>query len=155
MEEAMKGISAFALVSLSYCSLLAGFLPAQAQTNNQEKAATVGLNSYEIVQVELKKPVRLRNAEGKEQTYERAYLVTLKGTFPRDQGIGMELFIGDYRVPEYGGTKGGVYFRIYDEKILNSLEGKDFRYRIGRTGIRSLEKRFSTKEARPFKTQKE
>jgi hypothetical protein len=155
MEEAMKGISAFALVSLSYCSLLAGFLPAQAQTNNQEKAATVGLNSYEIVQVELKKPVRLRDAEGKEQTYERAYLVTLKGTFPRDQGIGMELFIGDYRVPEYGGTKDGIYFRIYDEKILNSLEGKDFRYRIGRTEIRSLEKHFSTKEARPFKTQKE
>lgn len=151
----MKRISAFALVSLTYCSLVAGFLPSPAQTNNQEKAGTVGLSSYEIVQLELRKPVRLRDAEGKEQSYERAYLVTLKGTFPRDQGIGMELFIGDYRVPEYGGTKDGIYFRIYDEEILNSLEGKDFRYRIGRTEIRSLGKRFSTKGARPFKTQKE
>ena len=151
----MKRISAFALVSFSCCSLLAGFTHARAQTSSQEGPSPVALYSYEIVQLELKKPVRLRDAEGKEQSYDRAYLVTLKGTFPRDQGIGMELYIGDYRVPEYGGTKDGMYFRIYDEKLLNSLEGKEFRYRIGRAEIRSLEKRFSTKEARPFKTQKE
>ena len=150
----MKRIPAFALVSLSCCSLLAGFSPVKAQTSNQERAA-VALHSYEIVRLELKKPFHLRDAEGKEQSYDRAYLVTLKGTFPRDQGIGMELYIGDYRVPEYGGTKDGIYFRIYDEKILNSLEGKEFRYRIGRTEIRSMDKRFSTREAKPFKTQKE
>lgn len=151
----MKRILVFALVSLSCCSLLVGLHPAQAQTSNQERPKIVELKSYEIVQLELKKPVRLRDAEGKEQSYERAYLVTIKGTFPRDQAIGMELYIGDYRVPEYGGMKDGIYFRIYDEKLLNNLEGKEFRYRIGRTEIRSLEKHFSTKEAQPFKTQKE
>ena len=151
----MKRIKALVLVSLSCCALLAGVIPVQAQTNNQEKSSAVELRSYEIVQLELKSPVRLRDAEGKEQSYDHAYLVTLKGTFPRDQGIGMELLIGDYRVPEYGGTKDGIYFRIYDEKTLNSLEGKEFRYRIGRRETRSLEKRFSAKEARPFKTQKE
>ncbi|HET8926179.1 MAG TPA: hypothetical protein VFN26_24560 [Candidatus Acidoferrum sp.] len=150
----MKRISAFFLVSLSCCSLVTGLPTTRTQTSSHEKPL-VEIHSYEIVQLELKKPFRLRDAEGKEQSYERAYLVTIRGTFPHDQGIGMELFIGDYPVPEYGGIKDGIYFRIYDEKLLNSLEGKEFRYRIGRAEIRSLEKRFSTKEARPFKTQKE
>ncbi len=150
----MRRISAFAL-ALASCSLLAGLTPARAQTSSREKPLNVKINSYEIVRLELKTPVRLRDAEGKEQSYERAYLVTLKGTFPRDEGLGMELYIGDYRVPEYGGTKDGIYFRIYDEKVLNNLEGKEFRYRFGPTEIHSLEKRFSTKEARPFKTQRE
>ncbi|HYL82972.1 MAG TPA: hypothetical protein VE263_01960 [Candidatus Angelobacter sp.] len=151
----MKRISAFALASLACFLFFAGWATARAQTGGREKPLKVEINSYEIVQLELKTPVRLRDAEGKEQSYERAYLVTLKGTFPRDGGLGMELYIGDYRVPEYGGTRDGLYFRIYGEKLLDSLEGKEFRYRFGPTEIRSFEKRFSTKEARPFKSQRE
>jgi hypothetical protein len=117
--------------------------------------APIRLTSYEIVRIELKKPVRLRDTAGREQTYERAYLVRLNGTFPRDQARGLELYIGDYRVPEYGGTRDGLYFRIYDDKLLSRLEGKELRYRFANTEIHSFAVRFSTKRFHPFKILKE
>lgn len=126
-----------------------------AQAPDGDKVALVKLVSYEIVRLELKKPIRLLDSEGKEQRYESAYLVTVKGTFPRNLGMGFELFIGDYRVPEYGGTRDGLYFRIYDEKLLARLEGKEFRYRFGSPEIRGLDVRFSMKSAQPLKIQKE
>ena len=146
------GIST-ALLALSLSG--GGYAPARAQTEGQDRLPPIQLVSYDIVRLELKKPVRLRDLEGKEQTYDRAYLVTLKGTFPRNQGLGMELYIGDYRVPEYGGTRDGIYFRLYDEKLAASLEGKEFRYRFASKEIRSLNMRFSVKSKGQLKVEKE
>jgi hypothetical protein len=129
--------------------------PVRAQSQDQAKREPVRLISYEIAQLELKKTVRLLDTEGKEQKYDRAYVVTLKGTFPLNQALGLELYIGDYRVPEYGSTRDGLYFRIYDEKLLARLEGKEFRYRFGSPEIHSFEMRFSAKSSQPLKIQKE
>src|SRR6266852_557373 len=151
----MKRILGFMLSFFFLCSSASLFNSAYAQS--QERGAErppAQLSSYEVVQLELKKPVKLRDTEGKEQTYDRAYLVTLKGTFPVNQAMGLELFIGDYRIPEYGSTRDGLYFRIYDAKLLERLEGKDVRYRFGSPEIRSFGVRFSTK-APPLKIQKE
>jgi hypothetical protein len=129
-------------------------LLSSAQTQPKASAdagASIQLVSYQVVQLELRAPVRLRDPEGKEQSYHRAYLITLNGTFPRDQGLGFELFIGDYRIPEYGGTREGLYFRIYDPKIVSSLEGKEFGYRFGGKEVRSFGMRFSMKRAQPLK----
>lgn len=115
----------------------------------------ISLSSYDVVLLELKKPFVMRDREGKPQSYDRAYVVTLKGRFPADQALGMELFIGDYRVPEYGGTRDGLYFRIYDEKLLARLEGKDFRYRFATKEIHSFNIRFSVERFQPFKLSKE
>jgi len=154
----MKRIPLFTLGFVSLCfstiSFCFSFAREQSQ-GDQTKAEAIRLNSYDIVQLELKKPMRLRDSEGKEQSYDRAYLVTLKGTFPRDQAIGFELYIGDYRIPEYGGTRDGLYFRIYDPKLLQRLEGKEFRYRFGSPEIHGFGQRFSMKFMRPLKTQKE
>jgi hypothetical protein len=127
----------------------------RAQSQDQAKREPVRLISYEIAQLELKKTVRLLDAEGKEQKYDRAYVVTLKGTFPLNQALGLELYIGDYRIPEYGSTRDGLYFRIYDEKLLARLEGKEFRYRFGSPDIHGFDMRFSAKSSQPLKTQKE
>jgi hypothetical protein len=151
----MKRIFASSLGLLFLSFLAGGFTPVRAQTESHDKLPAVQLLSYEIVRLELKSPVRLRDSEGKEQSYERAYLVTLKGTFPRNQGLGMELYIDDYRVPEYGGTRDGVYFRIYDDKLLARLEGKEFRYRFASKEIRSLDMRFSVKSKGQLKVEKE
>ncbi|OLC28330.1 MAG: hypothetical protein AUH31_09505 [Armatimonadetes bacterium 13_1_40CM_64_14] len=141
---------------LPLCSFAGLLFSGRAQSQARSGAdVPIRLTSYEIAQIELKKPVRLRDTEGRERTYDRAYLVTLKGTFPRDQARGLELYIGDYRVPEYGGTPDGLYFRIYDDKLLPRLEGKEFRYRFATTEIRSFAVRFSAKRFRPFKTLKE
>jgi hypothetical protein len=150
----MKRILAITLGFLTLGSS-ASLLGSAAQSQDQTKREPIRLTSYEITQLELTKTVRLLDTEGKEQKYDRAYVVTLKGNFPLNQGLGFELYIGDYRIPEYGGTRDGLYFRIYDEKLLSRLEDKDFRYRFGPGEMRSLDTRFSVKTFRPFKTQKE
>ncbi len=73
----------------------------------------------------------------------------------RLRALGLELYIGDYRVPEYGGTRDGLYFRIYDERLLSRLEGKEFRYRFAGPEIHHSGVRFSTTGLRPFKVMKE
>jgi hypothetical protein len=152
----MKRILVFALGFFSLYSSTRLFNPVRAQSQDRGTERPLAqLVSYEVVQLELKKSVKLRDTEGKEQSYDRAYLVTLKGTFPLNQAIGFELFIGDYRIPEYGSTRDGLYFRIYDAKLLERLEGKDFRYRFGSPEIRSFNVRFSTKASQPLKIQKE
>ena len=151
----MKRILAITLGFLTLGSS-ANFLgSARAQAPDQTKREPIRLISYEISQLELKKTVRLLDTEGKEQRYERAYVVTLKGTFPLNQALGFELYIGDYRIPEYGSTHDGLYFRIYDEKLLSRLEDKEFRYRFGPGEIHDLDTRFSLKRFHPLKIQKE
>jgi hypothetical protein len=118
-------------------------------------ASSVRLVSYQVVQLELRKSVQFRDLEGKAQNYSRAYLVTLKGTFPRNRGLGLELYIGDYRVTEYGGTHDGLYFRLYDPKLVTGLEGREFRYRFASKEIQSFGVRFSMKSAQPIRVVKE
>jgi len=151
----MKPILAFTLGLLALASAgnLLGTVYAQAQDKTTREP--IRLISYEISQLELKKTVRILDTEGKEQRYNRAYVVTLKGTFPLNQALAFELYIGDYRVPEYGSTRDGLYFRIYDEKLLSRMEDKEFRYRFGPGEMHSLDMRFSVKKFLPFKIEKE
>jgi hypothetical protein len=151
----MKRILAVTLGFLTLGGSASLLRPVHAQSQDQAKSEPVRLISYQIAQLELKKTVRLLDTEGKEQKYDRAYVVTLKGTFPLNQALGLELYIGDYRVPEYGSTRDGLYFRIYGEKLLARLEGKEFRYRFASPEIRSFDMRFSTKSSQPLKIQKE
>jgi hypothetical protein len=126
-----------------------------AQSRDRGKREPIRMISYDVVQLDLKKTVRLLDTEGKEQKYDRAYVVTVKGTFPLNESLGFELYVGDYRVPEYGSTRDGLYFRIYDERLLSRLEDKEFRYRFGPGEVRSLDTRFSLRILRPFKIQRE
>jgi hypothetical protein len=151
----MKRILTIALGSLilgSTASLLPSMHP---QSQDRGKPEPIRMISYDVVQLDLKNTVRLLDSEGKEQKYDRAYVVTVKGTFPLNESLGFELYVGDYRVPEYGSTRDGLYFRIYDEKLLSRLEDKEFRYRFGPGEVRSLDTRFSLKSFRPLKIQKE
>jgi hypothetical protein len=156
----MKRILAIALrlSTIGSSAIIIGSSPAQAQDQtkqDQTKREPIRLTSYEVSQFELKSTVRLLDTEGKEQKYDRAYVVTLKGNFPLNQALGFELYVGDYRVPEYGGTHDGLYFRIYDQQLLSRLENKEFRYRFGPGKMRSLDARFSMKRFRNLKIQKE
>ncbi len=151
----MKRILLVLLGFLTVGSSVGMLPPVHAQARDQARRDPVRLISYEIAQLELKKPIRLLDSEGKEQKYDRAYVVTLKGTFPLNQALAFELFIGDYRIPEYGSSRDGLYFRIYDERVLARLEGKEFRYRFASPEIRSFDMRFSAKGSQPLKIQKE
>jgi hypothetical protein len=151
----MRRILVITLGFLTLGSTVSVLDPAHAQSRDQGKREPIRLISYEVVQLELKKTVRLLDQEGKEQKYDRAYVVTLKGTFPLNQAVAFELYVGDYRVPEYGSTRDGLYFRIYDEKLLARLEDKEFRYRFGPGEMHNLDTHFSVKGFHPFKIQKE
>ena len=102
------------------------------------------LKTIELHKVKLAYPHKLRDKEGKEKVYEQAWLVKFflnnLGP-PRD--MGMDLFIGDYRIPEYGSFEEGIYFRIYEESLLASLEGKDVSVSFSEEKRESLQKTFS------------
>ena len=42
----------------------------------------------------------------------------------------IDFFIGDYRIPEYGGWEGGIYFKVYEEDLLRRLNNAEFLYRL-------------------------
>lgn len=152
----MKRILVVTLGFLTLGSSASLLRSVHAQSQEQaKKREPIRLISYEVAQLELKKPVRILDSEGKEQKYDRAYLVTLKGIFPLNQALAFELYIGDYRIPEYGSTRDGLYFRIYDEKLLSRLEDKEFRYRFGPGETHTFDTRFSLKSFHPLKIQKE
>jgi len=109
------------------------------------KREPLELTAIELHMVRLEYPHKLREKDGKEKIYERAWLAlfSFKSLGPVTD-MGMNLFIGDYRIPEYGGFKEGVYFRIYDEQLLQSLNGKEVSVSFAGEKMKSLGKNFSS-----------
>ena len=60
------------------------------------------------------------------------------------QNARTDIYIGDYRVPEYGGYKNGVYFKIYDENLLRSLNDQEVSIAVAGKKKQSLGRKFST-----------
>ena len=103
------------------------------------------LTAVELHKVRLDSPHKLREEDGQERVYEEAWLVLLSlRNLPIGADAALDIFIGDYRVPEYGGFRDGIYFRIYDERLLQSLDGRDISARLAGRTTKSLGKRFST-----------
>ena len=62
----------------------------------------------------------------------------------------MELYFGQERIPEYGGTPYGIYFVVYDKARLDSLAGKEIRFRFRTEAIQSFGQRFQPEAFAPF-----
>ena len=52
--------------------------------------------------------------------------------------MALEIFIGDWRVPEYRGDAEGITFRIYEPELLGRLKGKELSYRLGPEPLRAI-----------------
>ena len=89
-----------------------------------------------VHQVRLVTPVRLPDASGVVREYTTAFLVRLKVHRPPSMEPLVRFYVGDYEVPESGGWKRGVYFKVYDRARLQGLDGKDLWY-----SYRSVERR--------------
>jgi hypothetical protein len=108
-------------------TLLIGSLAAAAATTSFA-APPVRLDSYSVEKRALREAVESVDADGARRPFNQVYVVRLKGVIPTTQAHPVKLFIGDMPVQEYGATKDGVYFHIYDPKQLRNLHGKAFRF---------------------------
>jgi len=90
------------------------------------------LKEYSVHKVKLSFPYKMKSSNlenGEEKVYETAWLVKLElENMPTTYGPKIDFFVGEYKIPEYGGWKDGIYFRIYDEKVLEMINGQQFFY---------------------------
>ena len=128
---------------------------ASAQPTNV-KPQTLELTSVKIHKTRLNYSHKVREKDGKERVYEQAWLVLL--SFKNSEPVmdtRIDFYIGDYRIPEYGGTNDGIYFRVYDESLLKSLNNQEISVGIDDKGKRSLGKKFSTEGYEALKLEEE
>lgn len=86
----------------------------------------------------LEPPAQVRDAQGQLKEYREAFVVRLAGKLPPPRDMALEIFIGDWRVPEYRGDAEGITFRIYEPELLSRLKGKELSYRMGPEPLRSV-----------------
>lgn len=101
------------------------FRPVLHNEESQEEA--ISIRGVTVSEIHLPRAFKVMK-NGEEKSYTKAHKVSLQGSFMVDRAIPVEIFIGDYRVPEYGGTPDGIYFKIYDEKLLKSLNNQFIAY---------------------------
>lgn len=111
-------------------------LPARSQE------MTVKIQEVKVETKALAKAVERRDATGQKRAYSQVTVVHLKGVFPPPMDTALDLFVGDTRIPEYGTTAEGIYFKVYDPALLEKHRGKELRYRFGDGPIRSTGARF-------------
>lgn len=108
-----------------------------------QEPAELHIKDYKILVQQLERPVMRKDAKGEKQRYEKVYVVELKGYFGGPRAIPIDIYIGDYKIPEYGGTKDGVYFKIYDSALLEKLEGQPFALGIENRKVKILNLKFT------------
>lgn len=98
-------------------------------------AANVRLDSYSIEKRALPAPIETADANGVARTISNVHVVRIKGVIPTNQAHPVQLFIGDTPIREYGATKDGIYFNVYDPKQLRQLHGKPFKFATHKQGL--------------------
>jgi hypothetical protein len=127
---------------------------AQRQPKGQDSA--LELSSYSVHLVQPKTPYKVRNAKNEVEEKKTAYLVffDLKHR-PAFYNTNLDFYIGDYKIPEYGGTATGIYFRVYDKALLKKLNNESILYATGRQPQKSLNKKFTVPEVSKLKAEPE
>jgi hypothetical protein len=124
-------------------------LPAAAPA--QERPRDIEIRSFEIALADLDRPETRTDADGVKRTFGQVYIVELKGDFGEPGAIPVDVYIGDHKIEEYGGTRDGIYFKVYDEALFDRLEGKRFAYGFEGQKVETLDLRFTARGRKPFK----
>ena len=113
------------------------FLSLQACDSNKK------VKESEISQLEtiIQDPLRISNVDvslvkldyeikAKDKTYAQAWLIQLAiPNMPKNYGSKIDFYIGDYKIPEYGGTENGIYFRVFEKAALERMNAAEIRYK--------------------------
>jgi hypothetical protein len=98
----------------------------------QERPAdSIVFKGYSIHLAKLPFTYVTQNEKGAKLQYDEAYIVMfeVKDTM-KSVSQNIAYAIGGYILPEYGGWKNGIYFKIYDRALLERLNNKEIRYRL-------------------------
>ena len=117
--------------------------PEIAQPVRPSQRPELVLRGVEVRRVALARPFTTNDLAGQKQTFRQAFFVLLTiddagrlGSY----GASVDIFVGEYLVPETGSWAQGAYFKVYDPALLTKLAAKEFRYRVnlGKREIRSF-----------------
>ncbi len=95
--------------------------------NEENREESISIRGITISEIDLPRVFTVAK-NGEEKSYTKAHKVSLQGNFMVDRAIPVEIYIGDYKVPEYGGAADGIYFKIYDKELLKSLNNQFIAY---------------------------
>ena len=146
----MKKIVQFGVltVAIAICVKVNG----QARAQSDSTKFAIVLQDFAVYRVQGKKPFKYRDENFNLKESKTAYLVTFTfASEPKVMNTHVNFYMGDYRIPEYGGLEKGIYFRFYDPRLLESLNGKDILYQVGNQKKISLGKKFVTPNLRELK----
>ena len=125
---------------------------AQGQNQSDSGALIIDLKEYAVYHVQGKKPYKYRDNDNKLKESKTAYLVMFTfATGLKAMSIRIDFYIGDFRIPEYGGTEKGIYFRLYDAKLLESLDGQAISYQVANQDKVSFRKKFMKPDTKTMK----
>lgn len=146
----MKKIIQLGILALSLATFYN--VGAQVQARSDSGAMVMELKEYVIDHVQGKKPYKYRDNDNKLKESKTAYLVTF--TFASElktMNTMIDFYIGDYRIPEYGGRENRIYFRLYDPKLVESLDGQTISYQVANRDKVSLGKKFMKPDTKNMK----
>jgi hypothetical protein len=127
-----------------------------AQSTTDQQSFTLELKDVQVYQVQAKEPYTYKDKENKTKEVNTAYLVKLVfDKRPQPTNDRIDFYIGDYRIPEYGGTSEGIYFRLIEPGLLDKLNNQAIGYQIGSQQKVSLKKNFMKPDTRTLKPQTE
>ncbi|MCH9651365.1 MAG: hypothetical protein K0U98_24275 [Deltaproteobacteria bacterium] len=147
-KKQVEPLSVRALWSLLALSMV---LTGLAFPTEAKAAAGEGMSieSVEISTLTFQKPVQRMDADGKNQTYREAIRLLFTGEFPPATAEPYELFIGDYQVMEYSGSRSELQVILFEEGLMDRLEGSELRYRSPQGESRALGVAFHRDGIRP------
>ena len=145
MNTDMKTAAALLLAGLAFAA------PMAAPGQQGERPRGIEIRSYEIALADLPRPETRADATGRKRTFDRVHIVELNGYFGEASAIPVDIYIGDYKVEEYGGSSDSIYFKVYDEALFERLEGQPFAYGFEGKKVATLNLWFTLSGQRPFK----
>lgn len=118
---------------------------------------TVILKGYSVHFVRLPFTHKMKDENGREKQYDKAWLVRFDlDKFPKLVSLKMDFAIGDYLIPEYGSTKNGIYFKIYESSLLETLNDQEIFYQPpGKPKMITTTQTFKTSNYKDLKLEEE
>ena len=131
---------AAAFLSIACIVVPAACRGAQQERTQRSVARPLELKLERVLvdRVRLTVPARIRDGSGATRQVTEAHLVRLQIDHPPAMSERIRFFAGEYEIPEYGGWSRGIYFKVYDDALLQRLDGQDLAYSFLDEGRRSL-----------------
>jgi hypothetical protein len=125
-------------------------------TTAQVLERPVVLSNYRVHYVRLPYAHNVISDKGDRRSFSNAWLVVFSlQNLGAPRGLATEFYIGEYRIPEYGGVTNGIYFRIYEEAKLRSLDGQEISMRDSGAKRTSLNQKFVLPDLKTLQPEEE